>query len=323
MSLLRTATAAGFAAVLALSAQALPTVAHAAPAVAPAVRFVAAPADSSSASMAADYLVTQFVDGPYLTSAFTLSPDQSGTADAILGLAASGTHQTETLAANKWLQSQAESFAINAGRAGKLAIVASAMGDDPTNYGGVDLIAIITTAFAATPDLGDAFSQSLAIIGLGRAGVDVPQAAVDALIASQDASGAFGYVDDWTDPTTPAFVASPDTTGMALMALVSLPEAPATRASIDKAIAWAAATRLPAGYWDAWSPSNSAGLLGGALLDAGEDVSATITWLEGQQKLAGGGLPASLNGTDPESMATAQGMLLLAGASLNSVTFTA
>ena len=323
MSLKRKVTVAGFAAVLAFSAQALPSVAHAAPAAAPAVRFIAAdPTNPASTEKAADYLVSQFVDGPFLTSSFTGDPDPSGTADAIVALAASGTHQAETLAATTWLAGQASSFATNPGRAGKLAIAAVTMGGDPTDFGGVDLVSIITTALAATPDLADTFAQSFAIIALGRAGVDVPQAAVDALIASQDASGAFGYVDAWTDPDNPVFVSSPDTTGMALMALTSLPTSDAVTGSIALAKAWAADNLTAGGYWDAWSPANSAGLLGSALLEAGVDVTDTVSWMLAQQELAGGtGLPASLDGTDPETSATAQGMLLLAGVTLNTAEF--
>ena len=305
-------TVAGFAAGLALTIAPLLAagVATAADAATPAP-------NAAVASTPAIAMPNAAADAQYLVGQFTpakAAANPGTAADVILGLAASGSEHTSTTALNAALQKAAPSYAKKAGAAAKLAIVAAAMGDSPANYGGVNLVSVITSAVSAGHgNLGDPFTQSLAIVALHRAGVAVPASMVSALLADQNASGAFGWVSGST------FSPDPDTTGLAIMALADL-NTPAGQTAVTKAVTWATQHRTADGYWTSYGPSNTAGYLGSAVQAQGVDLSATISWLKGQQAKAGGaGLPASLNGTKPDVMATAQGLLLLGGVSLNTV----
>lgn len=276
----------------------------------------AAPVASTPATKAGTWLASQFTNNTYYTSTWTGAADVSGTADAVLGLLASGVGQETAKNADAWLKTKAAGL-TSPGQIARLSIVASAMGDNPSSYGGVNLTAKVQAAVAAKGgDLGDPYSDALAVIALHRAGVGVPESLVTGLEKRQAASGVFffgtvGGTDYFEDG---------DSTGLALAALQQLP---GTGASVSKATAWAKANRKAAGYWDSFSPVNTTGLVGSALRAGGSDVSASVTWMIGQQQKAGGsGLPAALNDTTPDAYATAQGLLLLGGKTLATVKLT-
>lgn len=315
MNLRTRIAAAGFAAAVLLS----PVAAISAQATTPfAGPLVPAAAPSSQASAAAGYLADQWTA--------TASPSQGALADAIVSLAATGLHADVLAQMNAALQSQAGAYATNPGAAGKVAIAAMALGEDPTTYGGVDLLLVITDGLATAPDAGGIYSLPYAVIALLRAGETVPQASIDALLDAQDASGAFGYLATWETP--PAFTVDVDSTGVAITALVGLEQTsqggqPVTDA-LDAAISWAQNTQQDDGSWDGYSPSNATALVGQGLLVAGEDVGAAQAYLIAQQSAAGGkGLPSTHNGTSPNLLATVQALLLLAGDDLLNATFEA
>ena len=313
MTLRRRLAAAGFAASLALAPVTVLTTSYLS-----APPAVAAPTNASAATSAGTWLATQFTQGQYYTSPYTLKADVSGTADLLLGLLASRTAQSTAKAADTWLQGEAKNV-TSAGQLAKLSIVASAMGDNPASYGGVDLVTKLEAASAASVSgkTDDPYSDALAIIALARAGQPVPASLVTALAARQDSSGEFFF----GTAGTASYFTDPDSTGVAIAALGLVPSNPTASTALGKAVAWAKANR-PNGYWDSYSPVNTTGLIGSALLGRGVDVSQAVDWMVGQQKLAGGrGLPASLNGTTPDAYATAQGLLLLGGVSLASATY--
>ncbi|MDA8437257.1 MAG: hypothetical protein M0Z51_00160 [Propionibacterium sp.] len=309
MTLRRRLAAAGFAAAVALTPVTVLTSGYlsAAPA-------IAAPAASAAATSAGTWLAGQFTDGQYYTSPYTNKADISGTADLLLGLLASRTGQSTATAVDTWLKAQTPTV-TSAGQLAKLAIVASAMGDDPASYGGVDLITRITDAVTAssTGDLGDPYSDALAIIALHRAGATVPASLITGLVGRQDSQGEFYFGTSGTS----SYFTDPDSTGVAIAAL-GLVKADSTAATaLSRAVAWAVADRTPTGYWSSYSPVNTTGLIGSALRDQGTDVTSAVAWMQSQQADAGGsGLPADLNGTHPDAYATAQGLLLLGGVSL-------
>ncbi|MGA4669296.1 LPXTG cell wall anchor domain-containing protein [Propionibacteriaceae bacterium Y1923] len=307
--LLRTRIAAvGCAAALLLS----PVIAGSAQAQAPlAGPLVPAAAPSSQATAAANWIADQWKTNPAVLS-------NGGLADAIASLSATGLHTDVLAEMNDKLKTQAPTYATSAGAAGKVAIAAIALGEDPTNYGGVDLIQVIQDRLATTPNAGGMFNLPYAVIALVKAGETVPQASIDAFVNAQDSSGAFGYTLGST------FTIDVDSTGVAITALVGMEGSgqggQAVTDALDAAIAWAQGAQAADGSWPGYSPSNATALVGQGLIAAGVDVSDALAYLHDQQtKTGGAGLPSSHNGTSPNLMATVQGLLLLAGDDLLNV----
>ena len=301
--------AAGFAAAVLLS----PAIGATAQATAPlAGPLVPAAAPSSQATAAANWLADQWKANPNALSKGSL-------ADAIVSLSATALHADVLAEMNTALKAQAAGYATNPGAAGKVAIAVDALGEDPANYGGVNLVQVMLDGLAAKPDAGGVFNLPYAVIALVRAGEPVPQASIDALLAAQDGSGAFGYEETWNNP--PTFAVDIDSTGVAIAALVALEQSgqggQAVSDALDAALAWARDAQSADGSWAGYSPSNATALVGQGLLAAGQDVSAALAYLHDQQASAGGaGLPSTNNGTTPNLMATVQALLLLAGSDL-------
>jgi len=204
-------------------------------------------------------------------------------------------------------------------RAANLAILAFAVGEDPANFGGLNLMALIGAGTIASPGTqadgqvgayASSYAQSLAVIAYVRAGQPVPAAVLANLVAGQDPSGAFGYTYSGT------FYPDYDTTGLAIEALSA---AHGDSKVMAKAIAWALSEQNGAGYWpNPYSPVDSTGILGSGLEFAGTSSGNAASWLRSVQ-LADGGFPASLDSTTSNVMATADAMWLLAGSNLMTV----
>ncbi len=111
-----------------------------------------------------------------------------------------------------------------AGDCGELIQAVEAAGEDPTAFGGEDLVSLLGGYYdPATGEYGDgeAFTQALAIQGLVAAGVPVPAAAVRFLVGAQDSDGGWDYRDDRDDPNgaTDYDLSDTNSTAMVLMAL--------------------------------------------------------------------------------------------------------
>ncbi len=254
----------------------------------------------------------------YLAQNLPTEDDGAGaSAQTILGLAAAGdcSYASTIRSQVAALKQQASAYIKdNPGRAATLAITASAVGEDPTDFGGIDLIQEIANGTdAGTGQVGSSassFVQSLAIIAYARAGQTIPAAMLTNLTSSQDSTGAFGYSYGGT------FYSDYDTTGLAIQALHA---AGGQDSVIAKAVAWASAEQNSSGYWpNPYSPVNSTGLLGSALELVGTDTGKATTWMVSQQ-LKDGGLPGVLNGTDSNRWATQEGLYLLTGTTLATV----
>jgi hypothetical protein len=240
----------------------------------------------------------------------------SGALDVGLGLATSECAYPSKLSSIRtYLRGQADDYSqTSAYAAAKLAIFASAVGDDPTNFGGVNLADRIVAGAGTDGQLGSssdfAFGQALAMIGLKRAGTTPSAKMIDFLVGKQLASGAWGFGSS----------ADPDSTALALIALsdqVITPTAD-TAAAVTKATTWASGTKKAAGYWQNYSPVDSTSLLASALKVHGVDVSDSLTWLRGQQ-LSNGAFANTLDGTSANQLATASALFLLNGTTYASV----
>ena len=216
------------------------------------------------------------------------------------------------------LKGQAVDFVgTNPGRAAKLAIFASAMGEDPTRFGGIDLLAILAAGTHVDGQVGaypSAFVGSYAVIAYVRAGKPVPGAVLTNLVNSQDlTTGAFGY-------DSGGFVADYDTTGLAIQALHA---AGGNASAIAAAVGWATSKQNVQGYWpNPYSPVDSTGILGSGLQIVGAGTGGALAWIESQQ-LADGGFPGEIGGTTSNLMATSDALWLITGTSYVTVTFQA
>ena len=270
--------------------------------------------DSSGdpAEAAAAYLVGQLEDGSHF-------PDDEGglTVDGLLALTAVGGHDAEVAAMAGWLADQAPTYTEGNGpAAGNLAVAASAAGEDPTDFGGVDLVDGVTAAIDESGQCGElagAYTQSLCVLGLVRAEAEVPQPAVDNLVSLQDAeTGSFGYDNEGE------YVADLDSTALAVSALSGVLDQDGAVDAVVAARDYLSGEVAENGSWPGFSPVNTTGLVASALAALGEDVQPSADWLESVQ-LDDGGFPADLTGELSDVRATTQGVLPLTGESLLSV----
>ena len=202
------------------------------------------------------------------------------------------------------IKAQAADYVGNSpGRAAYVAILAVTLGEDPTSFGGLNLVDLITVDNnGQVGPYPDAFAQSLAIIAYVRAGHPVSADMLTTLASMQDASGAFGYEYKGFNPDY-------DTTGLAIEALSA---GHGDSGVLSKAVHWALAEQS-GGYWpNTYSPVDSTGILGSALEFAGTSSGGALGWLQLQQ-LADGGFPSSAGGTTSDVAATADALWLLAG----------
>ncbi|GAB4522624.1 MAG: hypothetical protein Fur0018_04570 [Anaerolineales bacterium] len=204
------------------------------------------------------------------------SPNMGATADAVLafaaagydpaGITASGNSPLDYLAANA-----AAYAAADPASAGKLALAVTAAGQDAHNFGGLNLVHVLT-ATHYSPTLGafgvptNTWHQSFAILGLAAAGEPIPVSATQNLLALQQPDGGWKY------DLSPAFwnTTAPDNTGLALQALMAA-GLPLTDTHLLSATAYLHNTQDPLG---GWGNANSTAFALQGLLAAGEDLHA-------------------------------------------------
>ena len=224
------------------------------------------------AATGAAYLVGQLVDGNHLESSYddgsgtpAVFVDYGLTADLALALASTHTQDKALARVVGYLRTHVDDYADPTGNAGgpfsgaaaKLAVVAESTGQDPTSFGGVDLIStlksnVCTTgnpdpsAFDACTAVGDfrgaysGVSQALAVLALGRADVAVPAPALTRLTQLQCADG--GFSSSLYAPCS----SDVDTTGYAVQALTLQP---GSQAALTKAWAYLRTAQGSDGGW--------------------------------------------------------------------------
>ncbi|MEU9162728.1 prenyltransferase/squalene oxidase repeat-containing protein [Streptomyces sp. NPDC048424] len=189
------------------------------------------------------------------------------------------------------------------GSIGKTALLAQAVGRDPRDFGGQDLIAALAKAVcpakSAKPDRSCAdkgaytnatsvFSQSLGVIAQVRAGESAAVGEPIAYLKSlQEPSGA------WPSLIGEPSQAEVDSTAMAAMTLDLFPDA-ASQAAVDKALTWLASQQKEDGGFPGASGNsvNSAALaVQGMSLDSAryaDRIARARTFLASQQNGDGG-----------------------------------
>lgn len=336
MSLQRTLTAVGTAAVLALTPAFItthawaqdppppsavevgPSNSYAAGGIAPVThtdttvtaRQVTEPLDAAAgAQAAADWIVGTWDSNP---SAYVTA---GNVADGILALASvdapDANHQRaigEMLARLAEMAPQyvspSEGY-LNASGLGKVLLAVDAANQDARHFLGCDRD--LVAELLAEVDKGGSnvtlfWAPHMIALSLSRLGVEVPQSVIDQLLSTQQA-GAFGY---WMGTT---FAADPDYTavGMESMWLIAnsstatAEQKQIAQSSVDAAIGWA---QDPANqksdetgyFWETYSAANSTGMLAGALAEAGVNIESPQAFMLAQQALTGTGAWSNVRG---------------------------
>ena len=194
-----------------------------------------------SAEGGATWLATQLTSGGYIASATTPgTADLSATANAVLALASAGVDQSGGLAALSYLENQVATFvpADGSDGPGQLALLildAHALGVDPHNFGGTDLVArLLGTQQTSGTDAGlfgteaqvndfsaGVYNQGLALAALAAVGTTSGAPVVSAeswLDAQQCPDGGWTSYITTTNPCNgdPASFEGPDTNSTAL-----------------------------------------------------------------------------------------------------------
>jgi hypothetical protein len=285
-------------AILAVTAAALPALAASA----------AIPETKAVANGAAFLLTVQDATGGYGASS-------AGQAfDSIFAIRAAGLDPNKDVVPGgktpaDYVKSQAAAQTKPASAA-KSALAAKAVGLDPKNVNGTNLVAVASGGFDAATGkyASDDFSQSIAILGLACTGNTVPASSTAALKATQLPDGGWGF----------GGTSDPDTTAIAIQALLATGSTK-TDAAVVKAITHLKGTIGVDGGWGfdpTASNASSTAYVIQALLAAGEDVNipqyirpgpSPVTFLLSQQNADG-----SFIGFDPV-FATNQVLPALAG----------
>lgn len=151
-------------------------------------------------------------------------------ADAIFAYASTGTGATAAADALARLENVVDSYILDGSAAlvpgylAKTLLAAQVAGGDPTSFGGHDLEAELRGLIVTTPgpDLGRfgaglPSDQALGVIALSRTSGGAPAETVDYLVSLQCANGDF----QWDGSCPGAGAEDPDTTGLALQALLA------------------------------------------------------------------------------------------------------
>jgi hypothetical protein len=179
------------------------------------IAFAAQPQFGAAAS-AVDYIKTlQNSDGGF--PAFGSGSTPGSTLDAEFALVAQGTNPTTVTNAGNgpddYLSGQAASYASDPGAAAKLAYGVALMGLDITNFGGQNLLAIMTSNYnSGTGSYGlDVFDEVFYTYALARAGQPIPSGVNPYVRSLQQGDGGWEF--------SPGFGTDSNTTAMVLEAL--------------------------------------------------------------------------------------------------------
>jgi hypothetical protein len=211
------------------------------------------------------------------------------------------------------------------GRAGELLAAVSLAAGDPRSFGGMDLISeleasyrVDTGAYSTTATQGYAsgtasdLNQAWSILGLSLAGETIPEMAGQYLDQSQAADGSWGASD-------------PDTTALAMTALLTSQNDNVQSTAIQKAMFYFHATQADSGGWKpSWDAdplnADSTGWIIQALVSAGEDLRGP-EWTKNNTNpvdalLALQKPDGSIGGTYANTYSTAEAIIGLSGVPL-------
>ncbi len=262
--------------------------------------------------------------------------DPDTTARSVLAFASAGKTPGEVVSLEgssmmDYLSAQAITFTHDTtgtlfpGRAGELLAAVSLAREDPTQFGGMDLVKELGASFHtdtgaystsakqdfASGEASDLY-QAWVILGLSLAGQPEPKTATQFLLKSQAEDGSWGAGD-------------PDTTALAMTALLASRNVTVQDQAIQRAVEYFHSTQAPSGGWKpAWDTdplnADSTGWIIQALVSAGEDMrsqSWTINNTNPVEALLGMQKPdGAIGGTYANTYSTAEAILGLSGVPL-------
>jgi len=216
----------------------------------------------------------QQADGGF-SNGFAPGSDIGATADAVVAIASAGDSPSGWLTGGR---SPVEFLAEHAaevtspGLAAKVALAMIAAGEDPRNFGGIDLTAAIATAFDPAAE-SSLYDRALATLALEAAEAPLPQEAVSGLAAARLPDGSFAF-----DASLVPGSGDSNTTALVVQALLVTGHGAETLPSY----AYFRATQNDDGGWTYQKPSpfgeatdaNSTALVVQALLAGGQDLGA-------------------------------------------------
>ncbi|MDQ4100528.1 MAG: cell wall anchor protein [Chloroflexota bacterium] len=243
------------------------------------------------AAAAAWLLGQQAEDGGFV--GFEGVSDPSVTADAIFALVAArdaGAPADVDAALQRavaFLEQQSAGYAVTgAGQAAKIALAVAAVGEDPTAFGGVDLIALVEQGLDDETGIygGGVYDHALAMLALAAAGRPIAETAITALEETRSSVGGWAF-----DGNPEPAAADSNTTAVVIQALVAA--APAETELIVGGLEFLRTAQADNGAFR-FQPSegfsadaNSTGLVVQALIAAGEDP-ASESWRNAAAALA-------------------------------------
>lgn len=243
-------------------------------------QVAAASSASSAAENAANWLRSQQQpDGGF--PGFQGGSDPSATTDAVVAFAAADVDPASVEQGGHsiidFLAASAESYGTSAAGAAKLILAAAAAGENPREFGGVDLLSGLQGHLDQASGLYDEqiFTHAYAILAMVAAGETVPAAAVTALEDHQAEDGSWSF----SGSTEPGQGDS-NTTAIAVQALAAAGNS--NSAAIEKALGYLETARVSDGSY-AYQPgmesppvgdANSTALVIQALIAAGHAPEA-------------------------------------------------
>jgi hypothetical protein len=249
-------------------------------------------------------------------------------ADIVLGLTAVGTEDETADAALDALTADSEVVlgevgAVPAGVLGKVVLAIEARGQDPATFiEGRDVEAELRGMLGESGQFAGAtvYDQALAILGLAATDEGVPGSAGGWLASAQCDAGDFSYAGDCPAPEGGE---DPDTTAVALQALLASGETEAAGATTAWLLAWQGEDGSVSAFGAA--NANSTAVAAQALRAAGEDEAAdrAAQYVAGLQldepPADAGSIKLTADETQGNAFATIQGMLAFGAPALNEI----
>ena len=270
----------------------------------------AAVASRPEAAAAAAAYLDAHVDG-------VLHGSSDLTAQVALALVAVGGHEAKVAQLVDAIRAQVSADGITPVQAASVSLLVTATGGNPRAFGGLDLVELVRADLADNgrcDENGGYLSQvtnaAECALALTRAGVAVPQVALDTLAVQADP--VTGGLLEWDDQLYVYPNAS------ALDALAALDAVPGARRH------GLGARDFLWGYGEGDGPFDRTEAIAvnarvvQALALVGEDVSAALSWLAAQQS-SDGSLPELAGSTAPDLFATAQAAIAFSGRSLGTI----
>lgn len=246
------------------------------------------------------------------------SVDPGTTASAVLGFASAGIDPSTVTNGGpslvEFLKSQAATYSSKVGGAANLTLAAVAAGQDPRDFGGVNLVQAILAHLDHASGLFDPqiYIHAYAMLALSAAGETVPQSAVTALEHHQAIDGGWAFTG-----ATGAGQADSNTTAVAIEALVA--NGNISSPSIAKAQAYLATLRTSDGLYAYQATpgtplvgdANSTALVIQAMLATGQaagsaEIAASLTALGTLRNSGSGAFYYRSDAKDDNLLATVQ-----------------